>query len=106
VDQSTKKQDAGDKGQKSWGMLSAIAGGDGTKSNVAAKGKKTPSPPVVKRPVVVKPSREEKAASRRGAQQNVTVGDYLAESLTAQSLDLPPAVCCVVYNVESCLEYY
>lgn len=96
VHQSNKKKDAGDKGQKSWGMLSAIAGGEGKKSKIAAKEKKVPSPPVVKRPVVVKPSREEKAASRRGTQQNVTVGDYLAESLTAQSLDLPPAVCRIV----------
>ena len=72
--------------KKSWGMLSALAGGDQAQKGAA---RQTPPPPVVKKPVVVKPTPEEK--EKRRMKENVTVGDYLAESLTAQSLDLPPA---------------
>jgi hypothetical protein len=80
----SKNADGDVEAKKSWGMLSALAGGDQAKKGAAAS-----PPPVVKRPVVVKPTPEEK--EKRRMKDNVTVGDYLAESLTAQSLDLPPA---------------
>lgn len=74
---------------QSWGMLSALAGGEQVpKSNI--KETKSVQPNIPKRPVVVKPTPEEKTKLQK-SRQNVTVGDYLAESLTAQSLDLPPA---------------
>lgn len=76
---------------QSWGMLSAIAGGEqATRQPTSLEKKPTVEPNKPKRPVVVKPTPEEKTRIQK-ARQNVTVGDYLAESLTAQSLDLPPA---------------
>lgn len=76
---------------QSWGMLSAIAGGEqGTQKPKSQETKPAVQANKPKRPVVVKPTPEEKARTQK-TRQNVTVGDYLAESLTAQSLDLPPA---------------
>lgn len=75
---------------KSWGMLSALAGGEQGAQKAQDKKPKELVPERPNRPVVVKPTMEEKAERQR-ARDNVTVGDYLAESLTAQSLDLPPA---------------
>jgi hypothetical protein len=107
----TKEKDA------SWGMLSAMAGGN-SKQNRASEtindpatssadknsdespsrtvgnaGQAVFSSPQVKRPVVIKPTPEEKAMKRatQAREDNISVGDVLADSLTAQSLDLPPA---------------
>lgn len=84
----------------SWGMLSAIAGGEASESGSSAPNQKrnTVEPSKqeyavkVKRPEVVKPTKEERERYQQRRKEKVTVGDYLAESLTAQSLDLPPAV--------------
>jgi cell division GTPase FtsZ len=82
---------------RSWGMLSAIAGGDQKsddrkkQQNSVAKKAESQQPSTAARVNVVKPTRAERAKSQMRRENNVTVGDYLAESLTAQSLDLPPA---------------
>lgn len=82
---------------RSWSMLSAIAGGDQKydekkkqQDSVVEKAK-SQQPSSTPRVKVVKPTRAERDRSRLRRESNVTVGDYLAESLTAQSLDLPPA---------------
>ena len=93
----------------SWGMMSAMASGvsrrgiatDETSSNTNSKAApgffssapKSPPSGQAKRPVVVKPTPEEKARTRGNQMRddNISVGEVLAESLTAQSLDLPPA---------------
>ena len=82
---------------RSWGMLSAIAGGDQKsdekkkQQNSVAKKAESQQPSTAARVNVVKPTPAERAKSQMRRENNVTVGDYLAESLTAQSLDLPPA---------------
>lgn len=85
---------------QSWGMLSAIAGGGGARSP-ASKGSPakheqqqqqrqrtpTPKPPVV----VKKPDQPITKYSKKLGRNSESMGDYLAASLSAQSLDLPPA---------------
>lgn len=89
----------------SWGMMSAMASGSkkaapgifssptstSTPSNADADAKSNVVD--VKRPVVIKSTPEEKARARgnQARDDNISVGEVLAESLTAQSLDLPPA---------------
>jgi hypothetical protein len=84
------------KNDPSWGMLSAMAGGEkGPKADkkINENAGQAYFSSQVKKPVVVKPTPEEKARtrSRQARDDNISVGDVLAESLTAQSLDLPPA---------------
>jgi len=91
----------------SWGMMSAMASGSkkaapGIFSSPTPTSTLTPSNAdadatsnvvEVKRPVVIKSTPEEKARARgnQARDDNISVGEVLAESLTAQSLDLPPA---------------
>lgn len=98
----------------SWGMMSAMASGRKTApgkdttdgktasapgffSQKAATGSDSDAKPStisgVKRPVVVKRSPAEKPppGGNKAREENISVGEVLAESLTAQSLDLPPA---------------
>jgi hypothetical protein len=96
----------------SWGMMSAVASGrkpapgtggaeiktaTGFFSQKAAAGSGPNAKPStssdVKRPVVVKRSPDERpsAPGNQAREENISVGEVLAESLTAQSLDLPPA---------------
>lgn len=93
-DPQTRKQNSSALNSSSWGMLSALAGGEqaSQKQTEKQQARKPLDPGLnkTKRPVVVRPTKEEKM-KKQEARENVTVGDYLAESLTAQSLDLPPA---------------
>lgn len=86
---STKDADTDGMGRRSAsGFFSGQVSPNRANPNETANGSSN-----VKRPVVVKPTPEEKARSRgnQARDDNISVGEVLAESLTAQSLDLPPA---------------
>lgn len=108
------KLSAGNEKSASWGMMSAMASGrksapikdptDGKTTSAAGFfsqkaaagtdiGAKSGTSSGVKRPVVIKRSPAEKTPVRgnQAREENISVGEVLAESLTTQSLDLPPA---------------
>ncbi len=110
--EATEKPVAGKEKSASWGMMSAMASGRKTApgqggadgktapgffSQKAATGADPDAKPStsssVKRPVVVKrsPAAKPPALGNQAREENISVGEVLAESLTAQSLDLPPA---------------
>lgn len=86
---------------QSWGMLSAIAGGGAaaarsppSKGNTSQQQQSTPvvkKPPVVVKPDSLAEKKETSNYSKKMGRNSESVGDYLAASLSAQSLDLPPA---------------